>query len=89
MRTFPYVGRALAFRRDAFLALGGFDSTFTELAPHDMLWRMVEDQGTQVVGHLAEIALESSFDLSQWLSLPAVTQTNPRLLSAHLDRLGI
>ncbi|CAH0294563.1 glycosyl transferase family 2 [Pseudomonas koreensis] len=89
MRTFPYVGRALAFRRAAFLAMGGFDSTFTELAPHDMLWRMVEDQGTQVVGHLAEIAIESSFDLSQWLSLPAVKQTNPRLLSAHLDRLGI
>lgn len=89
MRSYPYVGRALAFRREAFLALGGFDSTFTELAPHDMLWRMVEDHGTQVVGHLAEIAIESTFDLTQWLSLPAVTQNNSRLLSAHLDRLGI
>lgn len=89
MRTYPYVGRALAFQRNAFVALGGFDSTFTELAPHDLLWRMVEDQGTQVVGHLAEIAIESTFDLAKWLSLPEVTENNARLLATHLDRLGI
>ncbi|WKV97687.1 glycosyltransferase [Pseudomonas sp. H22_DOA] len=89
MRTYPYVGRALAFQRNAFVALGGFDSTFTELAPHDLLWRMVEDHGTQVVGHLAEIAIESTFDLAKWLSLPEVTENNARLLATHLDRLGI
>lgn len=33
MRSYPYVGRALAFQRERFLALGGFEPTFVELAP--------------------------------------------------------
>lgn len=89
MRSYPYVGRALAFKRERFLALGGFDATFSELAPHDMLWRMVENDGTQVVGHVAEVLLESPFDLSRWLAEPGVIEQNPRVLQAHLQRLGI
>ncbi|MDX9673485.1 MULTISPECIES: glycosyltransferase [unclassified Pseudomonas] len=89
MRSYPYVGRALAFKRERFLALGGFEATFAELAPHDMLWRMVESDGTQVVGHVAEVLLQSPFDLSAWLAAPAVIEQNPRLLEAHLKRLGV
>ena len=89
MRSYPYVGRALAFQRERFLALGGFTSTFAELAPHDVLWRMVESDGLQVVGHIAEVLLESKFDLSQWLTEPGVIAQSPRLLEAHLQRLGI
>ncbi|MBV7568649.1 glycosyltransferase [Pseudomonas sp. PDM27] len=89
MRSYPYVGRALAFEREQFLALGGFDSTYGELAPHDVLWRMVESTGTQVIGHVCEVLLESAFDLAKWLSLPDVVDTNPRLLEAHLHRLGV
>lgn len=89
MRSYPYVGRALAFEREGFLARGGFDTTFSELAPHDVLWRMVEHDGTQAVGHIAEVLLESAFDLSEWLAQPGVVENNPRLLEAHLQRLGI
>ncbi|WP_248914805.1 glycosyltransferase [Pseudomonas moorei] len=89
MRSYPYVGRALAFERERFLAVGGFNSRFAELAPHDVLWRMVEDDGTQVVGHIAEVLLESTLDLAKWLSQPQVLDTNPLLLEAHLQRLGI
>lgn len=89
LRSYPYVGRALAFKRERFLALGGFAATFAELAPHDVLWRMVESDGTQVVGHVAEVLLQSPFDLSAWLAAPAVIEQNPRVLEAHLQRLGI
>ena len=89
MRSYPYVGRALAFERERFLTLGGFDSSFGELAPHDVLWRMVEDDGTQVVGHIAEVLLESAFDLARWLSGPEMADSNAQLVGAHLDRLGI
>ncbi|MEB0038836.1 hypothetical protein QN403_28320, partial [Pseudomonas sp. RTS2] len=51
LRSYPYVGRALAFERKRFLALGGLDSLYGELAPHDVLWRMVEEEGANVVGH--------------------------------------
>jgi len=89
MRSYPYVGRTMAFERERFLALGGFASEFAQLAPHDVLWRMVESDGTQVVGHVAEILLESPFDLSKWLAEPGVVEQNPRVLEAHLQRLGV
>ncbi|PTT30433.1 glycosyltransferase [Pseudomonas sp. HMWF021] len=89
MRSYPYVGRALAFERERFLALGGFDASFGELAPHDVLLRMVEDDGTQVIGHIAEVLLEAAFDLATWLSGPQMAESNAQLVSAHLDRLGI
>ncbi|MFJ2710001.1 glycosyltransferase [Pseudomonas sp. NPDC087346] len=89
MRSYPYVGRALAFKREQFLALGGFDPAFAELAPHDVLLRMVESEGIQVIGHIAEVLLESKFDLSAWLAEPGVVAQNPRVLEAHLQRLGI
>ncbi|MFJ2689761.1 glycosyltransferase [Pseudomonas sp. NPDC087336] len=89
MRSYPYVGRALAFERERFLALGGFNSQFGELAPHDLLWRMVENEGTHVIGHIAEVLLESALDLAKWLSQPQVLDGNPLLLEAHLQRLGV
>ncbi|MGV8918307.1 MAG: glycosyltransferase [Pseudomonas sp.] len=89
MRSYPYVGRALAFERQAFLDVGAFDSRHGELAPHDALWRLVEEKGVEVVGHAAEILLESTFALSKWLSLPEVIELNPQLVQAHLQRLGV
>lgn len=89
MRSYPYVGRALAFERERFMALGGLDSAFGELAPHDVLWRMVENDGPHVVGHAAEVLLESAYDLAKWLSEPQMAEANAHLLDAHLNRLGI
>ncbi|MDB5979611.1 MAG: glycosyl transferase family protein [Pseudomonas sp.] len=89
MRSYPYVGRSLAFQCERFLACGGFDSRYGELAPHDVLWRLVEGEGTQVVEHVAEILLESQFELSSWLDLADVIEQNPLVVEAHLQRLGI
>ncbi|WP_347929313.1 glycosyltransferase [Pseudomonas helvetica] len=89
MRSYPYVGRSLAFQRERFLALGGFNSSYGELAPHDVLWRMVEDSGVEVVEHIAEVMLESTLGLAQWLALPDVIELNPQVLEAHLQRLNI
>lgn len=89
MRSYPYVGRALAFDREAIKALGGFDPAFGELAPHDLLWRLVESRGPQVVEHIAEIQLQSAFTFAQWLSLDTVIEQNEHVLRAHLTRLGL
>lgn len=89
MRSYPYVGRALAFQCEGFLALGGFDARYGELAPHDVLWRMVESDGTRAVEHIAEVLLESGLSLSQWLSLPELIELNPLVVQAHLQRLDI
>lgn len=89
MRAYPYVGRTLAFQRQQVLALGGFESSLGELAPHDMVWRIAESNGLFAIEHIAEIQVESAFPYAQWLSLPSVIEQSSTLLAAHLNRLGV
>lgn len=89
MRAYPYVGRTLAFSRERVLELGGFDTDLGELAPHDLIWRLVEADGPQTIEHLAEIQVESTQAFAQWLSLPQVIEQGPRLLTTHLQRIGV
>ncbi|WP_285348522.1 glycosyltransferase [Pseudomonas sp. ME-P-057] len=89
LRSYPYVGRVLAFERQRFIALGGFDAGFGELAPHDVIWRLVENDGAQSIGHIADLLVESQFALGQWLISDEVIEHNPRVVQAHLQRCGI
>jgi len=89
MRSYPYVGRTLAFDRAAFTALGGLDPRFAELAAHDLLWRLVEAKGPQVVEHIAEIQVHSALGYAQWLSQESVIAQSERVVHEHLNRLGI
>ncbi|MEN2396197.1 glycosyltransferase [Pseudomonas halotolerans] len=88
MRAYPYVGRALAFERERFMTLGGFDPARGELAPHDLLWRLVEEAGPQTIEHIAEIQVESTLSFAQWLSWPEVIEGNAPMVGAHLERIG-
>lgn len=88
-RAYPFTGRVLAFSRAQCLALGGFVAGYQELAPHDLLWRLAETQGPQVIEHIPEVLVESAFRYAAWLSSPAVIAENPRLLGDHLQRLGV
>lgn len=74
MRAYPYTGRALAFDRQRFIELGGFDPEHGELAPHDLLWRLVEQNGPQTIGHIAEIQLESSLTYAQCCRCPRLSK---------------
>jgi len=88
-RAYPYLGRALAFGREAMLALGGLDARYPALAGHDLVWRMVESVGPQAIEHIAEIQVQSSFDYAQWLSSAQVAGESELVVAAHLQRLGI
>lgn len=89
MRSYPYVGRALAFDRQRLLDVGGFDACFDELAPHDALWRLVEAHGTQAVEHISEILIEARLGFTDWLALPDIVEQNRPVVHAHLERLGV
>lgn len=89
MRSYPYVGRVLAFERRSVLELGGFDPAQGELAPQDVVWRIVESAGLQAVEHIPEVLVESSLAFSDWLALPAVTQASEALTAGHLQRMGV
>ncbi len=88
-RAYPFTGRVLAFSRAHYLAAGGFAQGYRELAPHDLLWRLVESHGPQVIEHIPEVLVESAFGFAAWVSSPAVVAENPRLLDDHLRRLGV
>ena len=89
LRSYPYVGRSLAFSCQTLVELGGFNTDFGELAPHDLLWRIVETAGLAAIEHIAEVQVESIFTFAQWVSSSEVTEQNSRVLSAHLQRLGV
>lgn len=89
MRCHPYTGRQLVFRRETFIGLGGFDVAQGELAPHDLLWRVVEAHGMASVGHVAELLVETQEPLATWLSRHEVITGNPVVTRSHLNRLGV
>jgi glycosyltransferase involved in cell wall biosynthesis len=89
LRSYPYVGRALAFSCDGLQAVGGFDPAFGEMAPHDALWRLFEQSGDAAIGHVSELLLESALSLPKWLALPEVREQNLNVVRAHLDRCAI
>ncbi|KJK05661.1 glycosyltransferase [Pseudomonas tussilaginis] len=89
MRSFPYVGRMLAFERTQLLAQGGFAANFDVLAPQDLLWRLVETHGLQVIEHVAELLVQCQDGYQKWQSDPACISQAPKVLRAHLQRLGV
>ncbi|QVM89950.1 glycosyltransferase [Pseudomonas entomophila] len=89
MRSLPYVGRLLAFKCAALRELGGFDVGFDGLAPHDLLWRLVEAHGLQVVDHIAEVLVQCQCSYADWLAEPSGHAQAPRVVEAHLRRLGV
>ncbi|MBH3427773.1 glycosyltransferase [Pseudomonas alkylphenolica] len=89
MRSVPYVGRLLAFNSAAVRALGGFDQDFDSLAPQDLLWRLVETHGLQVVEHIAEVLVQCRYTYAQWLAESGAQVQASRVVQAHLQRLGV
>ncbi|MBA1196805.1 glycosyltransferase [Pseudomonas plecoglossicida] len=89
MRSLPYVGRLLAFNASGVRALGGWDGEFGGLAAHDLLWRMVEAHGPQVVEHIAEVLVQCQYRYADWLQESASHPQAARIVQAHLQRLAI
>lgn len=89
MRSVPYVGRVLGFSRAGVIEHGGFAADHAVLAPHDLLWRMVEARGTHTVEHIAELLVQTPQACAQWLAEPQVVQHAPEVLRAHFKRTGI
>lgn len=89
LRSYPYVGRALAFHRGHCLALGGFAEDPSGLGSTDLLFRLIEHRGLPCIGHIAEPVLRAGQDYVRWLASPAVAARSAPVVSAHLERLGV
>jgi GT2 family glycosyltransferase/glycosyltransferase involved in cell wall biosynthesis len=89
LRSYPYIGRALAIRRDALLAVGGLQAARPALSHYDFAFRAIERFGLQAVGHLAEISVHAGLSFAPWLGHPAIAAHSAAVVSEHLQRLGV
>ncbi|MET0331936.1 MAG: glycosyltransferase family 2 protein, partial [Dyella sp.] len=88
LRSYPYLGRSLAIKREALLALGGLNTSLGELAHYDLVFRIIESHGLHAVGHIAEVLHHAQLPYAAWLGLASAAQTGA-VVSAHLQRMGV
>jgi GT2 family glycosyltransferase len=89
LRSYPYVGRNLVISTAAVQAVGGLDAGVADLAPIDLVWRMVEQAGPPVVGHIPEVLLYGAVGLMDWVSSAATQAWSPVVTQAHFVRMGL
>ncbi|MFT0531235.1 glycosyltransferase [Castellaniella hirudinis] len=88
LRSYPYVGRSLIISTAAVQAAGGLDDRLDDLAPVDLLWRLVEQVGPPVVGHLPEVLRYGAVGLLDWVESARTQVWAPVAAQAHLTRMG-
>ncbi|HEX7817099.1 glycosyltransferase [Dyella sp.] len=89
LRSYPYIGRTLAVRRELFVALGGWNDAYGPLAHVDFAFRVIEQIGLPAVAHIPEVIYHAGTAHAQWMSQPEVAEQSPRVVQAHLARLGV
>ncbi len=89
LRSYPYVGRALAFARQRCLELGGLAVHYGDMAAYDLLFRLIETDGLQAVGHIGEVMYRAALPYSHWLGTETVKAHSGDIVSGHLSRIRI
>lgn len=89
LRSKPYIGQALLIDCHAAKAAGGLNPLFAYTPFIDLLWRLVELQGTSVLTHVPEVLLCNSEPAQRWTEQPGLMEQHRNGVLAHLTRLGI
>ncbi|HZU91583.1 MAG TPA: hypothetical protein VE993_20190, partial [Stellaceae bacterium] len=90
LRSLPYIGGLLAVRRNLFAESGGFDRRWDGAEEYDLALRLAERLGATGFGHIADV-LYHRLGGSGRSKRPvaAICADMPKLVQAHLDRLGV
>jgi len=89
LRSYPYVGRAIAFQRERCIELGSLRESVDDLAGYDLLFRLIESDGLHTIGHVGEMMHRAALPYGTWLSSDAVKLHSATIVAEHLQRLGI
>lgn len=89
LRSYPYMGRMLAMRRQPLLAIGGLQPQVGAMAAYAHVFRCIEQFGLNTIGHVAEPILHASLPYGAWLAAPDTAPLVRQALAAHLQRLGV
>lgn len=88
LRSYPYVGRNLVISTAAIQAVGGLDERVGDLAPIDLVWKLVEAVGPSVVGHIPEVLHLNKTSLMEWTRDTETMVWAPVVTQAHFVRIG-
>ncbi|HWB51609.1 MAG TPA: glycosyltransferase [Stellaceae bacterium] len=90
MRGLPYVGALVAVRREVFAAMGGFDPAWDGTEEYDLALRLAERLGPDGFGHVADVLYYRLVNSGRSRRpAEAICADMPKIVQAHLDRLGI
>ena len=90
LRSVPYVGGLLAVRRELFARIGGFDMRWDGTEEYDLALRLSEQLGPTGFGHVADVLYHRLAGSGRTRRpAEAIFADMPKILQAHLDRLGI
>ncbi|WP_298016953.1 glycosyltransferase [uncultured Castellaniella sp.] len=89
LRSYPYIGRSPVISTAAIQAAGGMDERVADLAPVDLIWRLVEQVGPPVVAHVPEVLQLGGRSLMEWVRDPETMTWFPAVTQAHFVRMGL
>lgn len=89
LRSYPYAGRALAFKRERCVALGGLVESYGDVAGYDLLFRLLEKDGLHTIGHIGEVMYRAMLPYTHWLASETVKAHSAAIVSDHLQRIGV
>lgn len=89
LRSIPYVGQVILFNRSAARVCGGVDVRYKHLPLLDLLWRLVEQGGVPVIGHIPEVLFTQIHTLQHWFNNDVIRHEMKQIVISHLSRLGV
>lgn len=89
LRSYPYIGRNLVVSTATIQAVGGLDDRVADLTLVDLIWRLVEQTGPGVVGHVPEALQSSKNSLMDWVCNAETMTWFPAVTQAHFERMGL
>lgn len=68
LRSYPYIGRSIAFERVLLQSIGGMNAALGDFALIDMVWKAVEAAGPACVAHIEQVSIRTELPLLRWLN---------------------
>ncbi|WP_350238948.1 glycosyltransferase [Pectobacterium colocasium] len=89
LRSYPYIGRSLAFDVPSLRSLEEFIPLDGGLELYDAVWQLIEQEGPQALGHVPEVLVYTEQTLFDWLRSGDVSNDYSYVVQRHLTRCNI
>ncbi|MGI8465527.1 glycosyltransferase [Pectobacterium punjabense] len=89
LRSYPYIGRSLAFELASLRSLGEFTPLGADLELYDAVWQLIEQEGPQALGHIPDVLVYTQQALFDWLRDSKVSNDYSHIVQRHLTRCNI